>query len=79
MVAGAPRAFNRLRLGSRRKNDQARTLDWADEAASRHDYVEAVRWVKTVRRLGPELPDGYETKYETWLSALDFDRNSGSD
>ena len=49
----------------------ARTLRWADEAAARHDYVEAVRWVETIRSLGERLPDEYNAKRETWLGAID--------
>lgn len=49
----------------------ARTLRWADEAAARHDYAEAVRWVETIRSLGEELPDDYGAKRETWLRAID--------
>jgi hypothetical protein len=45
----------------------ARTLRWADEAAARRDYVEALRWVETVRRIGEPLPGHYEAKRRTWL------------
>jgi hypothetical protein len=48
----------------------ARTLRWADEAAERRDYVQAVRWVETVRGLGHGLPDEYEAKRQTWLGAM---------
>ena len=51
----------------------ARTLRWADEAAARHDYVEAVRWVETIRSLGEELPNEYKLRRETWLGAIDAD------
>jgi hypothetical protein len=50
----------------------------ADEAAARDDYVEAVRWVETIRRLGDELPDEYKAKLETWLSAIDPVRRARS-
>jgi hypothetical protein len=52
----------------------ARTMGWADEAAARRDYVQAARWVETVRGLGHDVPDEYEAKYETWLNAIDADR-----
>jgi hypothetical protein len=45
----------------------ARTLRWADEAAARCDYAEAVRWVETVRSLGEALPGHYEAKRRVWL------------
>ncbi len=43
-----------------------RTLRWADEAAARRDYVEALRWVETVRGLGEALPGQYEAKRRVW-------------
>ena len=49
----------------------ARTLRWADEAAARHDYGEALRWAETVRGLGNALPDDYETKRRRWRQALE--------
>jgi hypothetical protein len=44
----------------------ATTLRWADEAAARHDYVEAVRWVETIRSVGQRLPEQYEAKRRAW-------------
>ena len=44
-----------------------RTLRWADEAAARRDYAEALRWIETVRGLGEALPEHYEVKRRTWL------------
>ena len=49
----------------------ARTLQWADEAAGRHDYAEALRWVETVEGVGEPLPGEYEAKRQAWLAALD--------
>jgi hypothetical protein len=43
-----------------------RTLRWADEAAARQDYVEALRWVETVQGLGEALPGQYEAKRRVW-------------
>lgn len=43
-----------------------RTLRWADQAAARDDYAEALRWVETVRSLGEALPEHYEAKRRTW-------------
>jgi hypothetical protein len=54
----------------------ARTLGWADAAAARRDYAQAVRWVETVRGLGHALPAEYETKHEAWLSAIEPDRRA---
>lgn len=49
----------------------ARTLRWADEAAARQEYSEAVRWVETVRNVSDALPAVYETKRRRWIHALD--------
>jgi hypothetical protein len=44
----------------------ARTLRWADEAAARRGYGEALRWVETVRSLEEALPEHYEAKRRVW-------------
>ena len=49
----------------------SRTLGWADEAAGRDDYLEALRWIETVQGLGAALPSDYEAKRQGWLDALD--------
>jgi hypothetical protein len=49
----------------------ARTLRWADEAAARQDYGEALRWTETVRGLADTLPADYEAKRRRWLRALE--------
>ncbi len=48
----------------------ARTLRWADDAAERGDWGEALRWVEKVRDLGQALPADYEAKRQTWLHAV---------
>jgi hypothetical protein len=53
-----------------------RTLRWADDAAARRDYAQAVRWVETVRALGPDLPDEYKRKHENWLYAMKLERRT---
>ena len=45
----------------------ARTMRWADEAAARCDYLEALRWIETVRSVGETLPEEYEAKRRAWL------------
>ncbi|HTP20661.1 MAG TPA: hypothetical protein VMJ65_13710 [Solirubrobacteraceae bacterium] len=54
----------------------ARTLRWADDAADRRDYVEAVRWVETVSALGEDLADEYKRKHARWLNAIERERRS---
>ncbi|HUA03657.1 MAG TPA: hypothetical protein VMB27_07105 [Solirubrobacteraceae bacterium] len=51
----------------------ARTLHWADSAAARGDYTEAVHWVKTLDDLGHELSAEYAVKRDTWLNAIERD------
>jgi hypothetical protein len=53
-----------------------RTLRWADAAAARRDYAEAIRWVETVRALGQGLPDEYKTKHASWVNAIDRERRT---
>jgi hypothetical protein len=48
----------------------ATTLRWADEAAARHDYAQALRWIDTVESLGQTLPSDYEAKRRGWLDAV---------
>jgi ribosomal protein L17 len=51
----------------------ARTLRWANDAAARREFAEAVRWVETVRALARELPDEYKARYASWLRAIEPD------
>ncbi|HEY5144632.1 MAG TPA: hypothetical protein VII98_14130 [Solirubrobacteraceae bacterium] len=44
----------------------ARTLGWADEAARRHDFHDALAWLKTLEATGEILPDHYQRKQEEW-------------
>lgn len=49
----------------------ARTLRWADDAAERGNWREALRWVEKVRSLGQPLPADYEEKRQAWVEAVD--------
>ena len=53
-----------------------RTLQWADDAAARRDYAEAVHWIETVRAVGHDLPDEYEIKLASWLDAIARERRT---
>jgi hypothetical protein len=44
----------------------ARTLGWADEAAGRHDFHDALAWLRTLEAIGEILPDHYLRKQEEW-------------
>jgi hypothetical protein len=54
----------------------AATLRWADAAAARHDYREALHWLDTVAAMRDELPDGYAVKRAAWQDARRLRRNS---
>jgi hypothetical protein len=59
---GGPNTFE-----SKHADIISRTLRWADEAAARRDYAEALRWVETIQNIGEPLPRHYETKRRAWL------------
>jgi hypothetical protein len=48
----------------------ARTFGWAEEAAARGDYADALSWVQVVQAIGDLIPMEYQTKRRAWLSAL---------
>lgn len=43
-----------------------RTLVWAEDAATRGDYAEALAWIETLEALGDELASEYQAKREAW-------------
>lgn len=62
-----------LSCGTRRGHDQQRhqaavanTLGWADDAAGRDDYHDALAWLRTLEAIGEVLPDHYLAKKEAW-------------
>jgi len=48
----------------------AQTLDWADQAAGRGKYADALAWLKMVEAIGDRLSDAYEEKQRHWRAAL---------
>jgi hypothetical protein len=52
----------------------ARSLRWADEAAERRDYRDALGWLRAVEAAGDELPDAYQARRNAWLVALACER-----
>ena len=52
-------------------------LEWADEAASRADYVDALTWLRSVESAGPPLPEGYAAKRQRWRRATGAGRRGG--
>ena len=47
-----------------------RSLRWADEAADRADWANALGWINVVEACGDELPDEFRAKRDRWLLAL---------
>ena len=54
-----------------------RSLQWADQAAEREDYADALAWLQAVEAAGNELPDGYATKRHAWRLAVGADQSGG--
>jgi len=48
----------------------ARSFGWAEDAAARGDYADALSWVQVVEAIGDVVPIEYQTKRQGWLSAL---------
>ena len=48
-----------------------RTLAWANEAAAREEYADALRWLAVLDAIGDPLPAGYATKQVAWQLADD--------
>jgi hypothetical protein len=49
----------------------ARNLGWADDAAARDDYTDALLWLGTIEAIGDQLTPEYHTKRQTWLELAD--------
>jgi hypothetical protein len=69
VIAGGGRAAG---LDGRAGGDErhraaiARTLSWADDAAARGEYREALAWLDTVEAVDAELPQPYVVKRAAW-------------
>jgi len=48
----------------------ARSLGWADEAAARRDFRDALAWLRTLEAIGETLPDRYLRRQEAWTRSL---------
>ena len=55
----------------------ASSLQWADEAAAREDYADALGWLQAVEATGDDLPEAYQTKRHAWLIAISANRAEG--
>ncbi|MGZ4182306.1 MAG: hypothetical protein ACXVUL_16680 [Solirubrobacteraceae bacterium] len=54
-----------------------RSLRWADEAAERADWSDALGWIEVVEACGDELPDEFRAKRDRWLLAFGEQRSRG--
>lgn len=48
----------------------ANTLTWAEESASRGDYVNALAWLNVLDAIRETLPEEYEIKRRDWRRTL---------
>jgi hypothetical protein len=48
----------------------ARSLGWADEAAERADWADALGWIDVVEACGDALSDEFRAKRDRWRLAL---------
>ena len=65
-----PRSECRADRDAKHRAAVARSLQWADDAALRADYADALGWVGTVQAVDGEIPDEYKAKRDTWRLAL---------
>jgi hypothetical protein len=63
--------FREVSMFKTQRHDAAvtRTLAWANEAAARNEYDDALRWLAVIDAIGDPLPAGYATKQVEWRLA----------
>ena len=52
------------------------TLGWADAAAAREDFTDALAWLDTIEAIGDQLTPEYKAKRQAWLASTDAYRRS---
>ncbi len=57
-------------LSEKHEHAVARTLEFAEEAAGRGDFTDALGWLATLEAIGRRLPHEYLTKQQEWRLAL---------
>lgn len=58
---------------ARHEHAVARTLEFAEEAATRGDFTDALAWLATLEAIGRRLPHEYVSKRQQWRLALAAD------
>jgi hypothetical protein len=48
----------------------AQSLIWAQESATRGDYLTALGWIQVIEAIGDQLPHDFEVKRVAWVAAL---------
>jgi hypothetical protein len=69
LLVSAPRGAG-VSVHDRHLAAVARSFGWAEEAAARGDYADALSWVGVVEAIGDVIPIEYQTKRRAWLGAL---------
>ncbi len=78
LLVSAPRGA-RVSAHDRHLAAVARSLGWAEEAAARGDYADALSWVGVVEAIGDLIPIEYQTKRKAWRTALAENRAEACD
>jgi hypothetical protein len=73
-MSGAPRDSYKD-SDSRHLAAVARSLRWADEAAERGEYRDALGWLQAVEAAGEKLSDAYQARRNAWLVAIAIHRS----
>ena len=67
------------RAEARHEQAVARTFEFAEEAAGRRDFTDALAWLQTLEAIGQVLPGEYLSKREAWrLALVAGDRGGGT-
>jgi len=69
-----PRCQRPLDSGAKHERAVAQTLEWADQAAGRGKYADALAWLKMTEAIGDRLSGAYEEKRRHWRAALRHSR-----
>jgi hypothetical protein len=77
-VKGEATAADRTNVASRSRARQdhaiSRTLELADAAAARGDYVDALAWLGTLEAIGHQLDSVYENRCARWRLEVEAGR-----
>lgn len=46
------------------------SLRWAQDAADRSDYVDALGWINVLESIGEQIPAAYQAKRRAWYGQM---------